>query len=138
MKTVQKLELCFSIAVLFAIIFQLFSSIFVSENAIMEALFMILTYGVIFLIIPSITIFIGTYVHAVKGNIIGFAVLMVFGTIFLCFWGIFIFFGLLVGPPPKYYIVSITSLMLPSFFVGCTMILAVTNVLSSRKNYVSP
>jgi hypothetical protein len=133
-KTVQKLELYSGVAALFAAIFQLLFSTFVNESSEVQSLSIILIFAFIVLIFPVSIIFTGAYMHAVKRNNTGFGILLFFGSLFICFWGYFIFFGLLIGSASKFYTVSMISLILPSFFVGCTMIFAIIYKLSNQKD----
>ncbi len=138
MKTVQKLELYSSITTMLAVILQLFLFIFYLPGSKDGSVSVILAYALIFLLFPSLAIFAGTYFHVNNVNSIGFPILMFFGSVFIFFYGGIVLLGLLIGSElNKAAITGMIIWLFPSFFVGCTMILAVINALSIQKNYES-
>jgi hypothetical protein len=136
MRTIQKLELSSGIAALLAGVIQMIFSVFFQEHDENDTVIVNLVFSFLVLVLPVIAIFLGTYFHSTKGNMIGFGFLIFFSIIFLCFWGVITFFGLLFGGGVKNYAISMFILALPSFFVAFTMVFAIANtVKSSLRNY---
>ncbi len=137
MRTIQKLELSSGIAALLAAFVQFVFSVFFQEHSKNDSLIINLGFSFVVLVLPVIFILLGTYFHSTQGNIIGFGFLLFFSIIFLCFWGVIAFFGLLFGGGVKNYAISMFILVLPSFFIICTMLFAIINAaLSSNKDMV--
>jgi hypothetical protein len=136
-KTVQKLELYFSIAVLLAALSQLLLFIFYMPKSEDSSLTLTLAYGGIFLIIPSVLIFLGSYIHNIKENILGLAVLIFFGGIFVCLYVGIVLAGILIGSEiNRDAVIGMIIWLFPSFFVGCTMIFASINAFTRHRQQV--
>jgi hypothetical protein len=134
MKTIQKLEFTFSLIALFSAIVQVLFFIFMPDRSKDDSTPLILIYSFLFVFIPIIIIIIGTYFHAFKENMIGFGVLLFICIIFICFYGFLFLVGFLTGREMKLSATSVTWMIvwiLPSFFVACTMILAIINTIKA-------
>jgi hypothetical protein len=137
MKTVQKLELYFSIAVLFAALSQLLLFIFYMPKSEDSSLTLTLAYGGIFLIIPSVLIFFGSYINNIKENTLGLAVVIFFGGIFVCLYAGIVLAGILIGSEiNRNAVIGMIIWLFPSFFVGCTMIFASINAFTRHRRQV--
>jgi glucan phosphoethanolaminetransferase (alkaline phosphatase superfamily) len=142
MKTAQKLEFGCGIAVLFIAFLQLLLFVFFESNH-SENRLAVNTLATIFLLFPAFAVFIGSYIHTVKQDNSGFAIILFFCSILLCFYGYFFIFSFgftilinLVTEPEKtlFYFTQIIMWILPGFFVACTLILAITNLVKQVAN----
>jgi hypothetical protein len=137
MRTIQKLELSSSIAALLAGVLQIAFFVFTSEQSEDNSATIITIYGIIYLLFPLMIIGASTYFHAVKQSMIGFGILLVLGSVFVCFFGVLFLFGLLFGGGVKNYVISMLISALPSFFIFFTMLFAIINAgTSSNKDMI--
>jgi FtsH-binding integral membrane protein len=135
MKTVQKLEFYSGIGVLFAALFQIIGFVFYMPRSEESSLAIILILAFIFVGFPCIAIYIGAYLHATKRNNTGFVILLFVGSIFLCLYGYIILLSLSVGPEMnRGAIIGLIIWLIPSFFVGLTLIFAIINAFTFKSN----
>ena len=77
---------------------------------------------------PVIVIFAGSYLHTIEGSKAGLGLLLTFGSLFICLYGYIVLVGILIGVViNRAAIINTIIILLPSFFVGWTMIFAVIN-----------
>ena len=136
MKNIQKLEIYSAIAMLVATLIHFFWFVFSLEGRSGNEFIGMLIVGLLFLLYPSFVIFVGTYLHIAKQSGIGFGILLVFGSIFICLYGYLFLVGLLwrTQLTPSSFIWLIMWI-LPSFFVFTTMLFALINTIGlSPKN----
>jgi hypothetical protein len=129
METIQTYQFNSSVAAVIASVVQFIFSIFFQEHNENESLFPLLFLGFAFIVFPTIVICICSHLQIKEGSKISFGVILLFGVIFLCFWGFIAFYGLLLGGGVKNYVISMIILVLPIFFVACTVIFAIINSL---------
>jgi hypothetical protein len=132
MKTVQKLELGCSISVVVAALFKFILLIFFKANGSEEPAILYFL-AAIFLLLPTFVILISVYVHAVKNINVGFWILLSFGIPFVFFWMFYVLYSLLVAPLNTFTTILMISLFVNCLLVGCTMVLAFINTLTSEK-----
>ncbi len=138
MKNIQKLEFYSSVAAIFAAFFQLVFVFFFESHSKDDSIILLAIYGIAFVVFPVVVIFVGSYLHTVYENKIGLGLLLTFGSLFICLYGYIVLVGILAGVVMnKAAMINTVILLLPSFFVGCTMTFAVINALSasSKKNF---
>ena len=140
MRTIQKLELSSGIAALLAGVFQIIFFVFTPERGEDNTTTIIITYGIIYLLFPLIIIFISTCFHVTKNNMVGFGILLVLGSAFICFFGFLSIAGFLIGHEMKTYtVIGIFVSLLPVLLVACTMFFSLLNTASSpssKDNYI--
>ncbi len=140
MRTIQKLELSSGIAALLAGIFQIMFFVSTVEQGDDHSTIVVIIYGVIFLLLPLIIINVCTYFHISQKSKVSFAVILILGGIFVCFFGFLILFGLLIGPPMKTpTLIGVICLVSQCFLIICTMLFAIINTASlpsPKDNYI--
>jgi hypothetical protein len=132
MRTIQKLELSSGIAALLAGVFQIIFFVFTVEQGDDHSTVAIIIYGILFLLLPLIIINVCTYFHVTKNNMIGFGILLILGSIFVCFFGFLAIAGFLLGHEMKTItVIGIFVSLLPVFLVVCTILFSLFNIASS-------
>jgi FtsH-binding integral membrane protein len=135
MKTVQKLEFYSGIGVLLAAIFQIIGFVFYMPRNEESSLASILILAFIFVVFPCIAIYTCAYLHATKRNNTGFVILLFFGITFLCLYGYIILLSLSAGPEMnRGATIGLIIWLIPSFFVGLTLIFAIINAFTFQSN----